>query len=98
MLRFVVEVDGAVREVRDSPLADPGGAPADPAFRRAAEDALLSWLFVPAAIKTVEPGPDLDHDSKPDYTVLVDSNRIPVYLDVRFTFEMVDGERRVRAD
>jgi len=98
VLRFVVEADGAVRDVRDSPLADSGGAAVDPAFRAAAEDAVLGWLFVPAAIKTVEPGPDLDHDSKPDYTVLVDSNRIPVYLDVRFTFEMVDGERRVRAD
>jgi hypothetical protein len=98
LLRFVVGSDGAVREVRDSPLADPGGAPADAAFRQAAGDAVLSWLFVPAAIQTVKPGPDLDHDAKPDYTVLMDSNRVPVYLDVRFTFEIVAGERRVRAD
>jgi hypothetical protein len=96
VLRFIVETDGAVGQVRDSPLA--GATPADPAFRKAAEDALLNWVFVPAAIQTIQPGEDLDHDSKPDYTILVDSNRVPTYLDVRFTFEIVDGEARVRAD
>jgi len=98
VLRFIVDAVGAVRQVRESPLGAVGGAPADPAFRRASEDALLSWVFVPAAIRTLEPGEDLDHDSKPDYTVLVASNRVPVYLDVRFTFEMIDGQARVRAD
>ena len=110
VLRFVVGNDGAVVKVRDSPLRDPGGpsggggdghtggVAADPAFREAAVDAVLSWLFVPAAIRTVKPGPDLDHDSKADYTVLVESERMPVYLDVRFTFEIIEGEGRVRID
>jgi hypothetical protein len=98
VLRFIVGTDGAVRQVRDSPLADGGAAPADPAFRKAAEDALLNWVFVPAAIQTIQPGEDLDHDSRPDYTILVDSSRVPTYLDVRFTFEIVDGQERVRAD
>ena len=104
VLRFVVGKDGAVRDVRDSPLRDPGDAAgtgrpgADPAFRAAAVDAVLGWLFVPAEIRTVKPGADLDNDSKPDYTVLVHSERVPVYLDVRFTFEMVEGEGRVRID
>jgi len=97
VLRLVVDADGAVRQVQDSPLALPADQ-ADPDFRAAAEDAVLSWIFVPAAIRTIEPGEDLDHDSKPDYTVLVDSHRIPVYLDVRFTFEIVDGQARVRVD
>ncbi|HYV20414.1 MAG TPA: hypothetical protein VFC25_15430 [Verrucomicrobiae bacterium] len=97
VLRLVVEADGAVRQVQDSPLALPA-AQADPDFRVAAVDAVLSWIFVPAAIRTIEPGEDLDHDSKPDYTILVDSHRIPVYIDVRFTFEIVDGQARVRAD
>jgi hypothetical protein len=108
VLRFVVGKTGVVEEVEDSPLRDPGEAGAgavgsdaggsDGAFRAAAEDALRSWRFVPAAIQTVKPGADLDHDSKPDYTVLVASTRVPVYLDVRFTFEMVAGEGRVRVD
>jgi hypothetical protein len=116
VLRFIVGKDGAVREVKDSPLHDPGGPGdpggarhaggssgpggriADPVFREAAVDAVLGWIFVPAAIRTLKPGADLDHDSKPDYTVLVDSERMPVYLDVRFTFEIIDGEARVRID
>lgn len=97
VLRFIVGEDGAVREVKDSPLRDPGRV-ADPVFREAAVDAVLGWIFVPAAIRTLKPGADLDHDSKPDYTVLVDSERMPVYLDVRFTFEITDGEARVRID
>jgi hypothetical protein len=98
VLRFVVGKTGAVEEVTDSPLRDPGDAVADAAFREAAEDTVRSWRFVPAAIQTVKPGADLDHDSKPDYTVLVASTRVPVYLDVRFTFEMVEGKGRVRVD
>jgi len=97
VLRLVVDADGAVRQVQDSPLALPAAQDA-PDFRAAAVDAVLSWIFVPAAIRTIQPGEDLDHDSKPDYTILVDSNRIPVYLDVRFTFEIIDGQARVRAD
>jgi hypothetical protein len=97
VLRFIVGVDGAVRDVGDSPLRDPGAA-ADPAFREAAVTAVRSWLFVPAEIRTVKPGADLDHDGKPDYTVLVESERVPVYLDVRFTFEMIAGQGRVRID
>ena len=98
VLRFIVGETGAVRDVEDSPLRDPAAPAGDPAFRQAAEDAVLGWLFVPAAIRTVKPGADLDHDSQPDYTVLVDSQRIPVYLDVRFTFEIIEGEGRVRID
>jgi hypothetical protein len=101
VLRFVVGKDGAVHDVHDSPLRDAGGttgAGADPAFRDAAVDAVRSWLFVPAMIRTVKPGADLDHDGKPDYTVVVDADRIPVYLDVRFTFEMIEGQGRVRMD
>jgi hypothetical protein len=96
VLRFIVGVNGAVEEVRDSPLSD--AAAADAAFREAAVSAVKSWLFVPAEIRTVKPGADLDNDGKPDYTVLVDSERIPVYLDVRFTFEMVAGQGQVRID
>jgi hypothetical protein len=98
VLRFVVGKTGVVEEVGDSPLRDPDDAVADAAFREASKDAVLSWRFVPAAIQTVKPGADLDHDSKPDYTVLVASSRVPVYLDVRFTFEMVEGKGRVRVD
>lgn len=98
VLRFIVGENGAVRDVGDSPLRDTGLPAAAPDFRQAAVDAVLGWLFVPAAIRTVKPGADLDHDSKPDYTVLVDSERIPVYLDVRFTFEIIEGEGRVRID
>lgn len=98
VLRFIVGETGAVRDVQDSPLRDPNAPAGDPAFRQAAVDAVLGWLFVPASIRTVKPGADLDHDSQPDYTVLVDSLRIPVYLDVRFTFEIVEGEGRVRID
>ena len=98
VVRIVVGEEGTVREVLESPLAGPSSREIDACFRAAVEEAVGGWSFVPAAIRTLAPGEDLDHDSKPDYTVLVDSTRVPAYLDVRFKFEMIEGTGRVRLD
>lgn len=98
VVRIVVGEEGTVRKVVESPLAGPTSRDIAGSFRAAVEDAVRGWTFVPAAIRTVAPGEDLDHDSKPDYTVLVDSTRVPAYMDVRFRFEMVEGKGRVRLD
>ena len=97
-VRIVVGDEGAVREVLDSPLAGPSSPDTDASFRAAVEDAVRRWTFLPAAIRTLGPGEDLDHDSKPDYTKVVDSKWVPCYLDVRFRFEMLEGTGRVRFD
>jgi len=78
VVRIVVGEEGTVREVLESPLAGPSPRELE-AFWAAAEEAVRGWSFVPAAIRTLAPGEDLDQDSKPNYTVLVDSTRVPAY-------------------
>ena len=97
-VRIVIGEDGTVREVLGSPLAGTSGGDMEASFRAAVDDAVRRWTFVSAAIKRLEPGEDADHDGKPDYTIVLDSTRVPVYLDVRFKFEMVEGIGRVRID
>jgi len=98
VVRIVVGEEGTVTQVIDSPLAASGGGGTDATFRAAVEAAVRGWTFVPAAICTLAPGEDLDHDAKPDYTILVDSTHVPAYLDVGFRFELVEGTGRVRLE
>ena len=97
-VRIVVGEDGTVREVLESPLPGTSGGDMEASFRVAVDEAVRRWTFVPAAIRRLEPGEDADHDSQPDYTIVLDSTRVPVYLDVRFKFEIVEGIGRVRID
>lgn len=97
-LRLIVEADGTVKEVTDTPWAEPPeGGPENP-FRAAAVEAVRKWRFVPARILTYEEGSDLDGDGSPDYRVVVSSVEVRYYLDVAFTFEVVAGTPRVQAE
>jgi hypothetical protein len=96
VVRVIVSDAGAVREVLDSPLDDPARSdPGDP-FRTEVERAVRAWRFRPAIIRTMKEGEDLNKDGKSDYDVVIQEAPVATYLDLRFTFEVVDGRGRVR--
>jgi len=94
-LRIVIGEDGFVSDVKDSPLgsATPSSFAAE--FRSASEIAVKRWRFTPGVIVQYEDGPDLDDDGHPDSTSMMRTDRIRVFYDVRFDFEIVGGEGRV---
>jgi hypothetical protein len=96
VLRVVIDETGVVRDVADSPLDVPAPDTDRTAFREAAAGVLRDWRFLPAVIRTLTDGSDVDHDGKPDYTVVSGEERVRSYLDLRFTFEVVDGHGRVK--
>lgn len=94
-LRFVIDLEGNVIEVVDSPKAPSSESPFAAAFKAAAERAVRSWKFTLAQWQQVEPGRDLNGDGKPDYVCVVRSERVSVYMDVSFDFERVAGQGSV---
>jgi hypothetical protein len=56
----------------------------------------MKWRFMPAEFTRLAPGDDYDKDGKPDFRRIVARKEIPVYIDVRFEFEIVDGKGMVR--
>jgi hypothetical protein len=95
VLRFVISVEGDVTEVGDSPKAASTVGPFAAQFRAAAEKAVRCWRFKPAEWQWVEPGKDLNCDGKPDYVRVLKRQRVSVYMDVRFDFDMVAREGRI---
>lgn len=96
-LRIVIGDDGFVADVQDSPIAHSTSSPFAAEFRKAAEIAVKRWRFTPGQIIQYEDGQDVDDDGAPDSRSLVRSDRIRVFYDVRFDFEIVAGEGRVRS-
>lgn len=95
-LRFVVGTDGCVGGISPSPLAETTIGPETGLFVAAAEEAVRSWRYRPGAIRTFGPGPDLDGDGRPDWSVLESTTPAPFFFDVVFVFEVVDGRAVVR--
>jgi hypothetical protein len=87
-----------VVNVVDSPLGSSDGGPHASDFRKAVVDAVHAWQFTPGVLRRVEPGHDLDGDGKPDYNVTTSYDLVPVYYDVKFTFEIVQGKGVVRKE
>ena len=96
VVRILVGPEGNVVEVRDSPVMEYTPGPFAASFRAATEEAVRAWRFVPGEIRTLVDGKDIDGDGKPDYKIRVSSVLVPVFYDVRFDFEIVRGEGRVR--
>ena len=96
-LRIVIGDDGFVADVRDSPLAPSTASPFAAEFRAAAETAVRRWRFTPGEIVQYEDGADVDGDGQPDSKSIERSDRIRVFYDVRFDFEIVAGEGRVHS-
>ena len=92
VVRFVIDTHGNVDRVVDSPMESSDGGPFAADYRRAVEAALRTWRFEPGVFQHVKPGEDKDGDGKPDYKIMTSWDLVPVYYDVRFTFEIVDGK------
>lgn len=95
-VRFVVNIEGKVVDITRSPLVPSSAGPYEDDFRAAAEAAVRGWNFRPAWVAEFEDGPDRDGDGKADYRVATSIENVPVYLDVRIDFEIVEGKGRVR--
>ena len=96
-VRFVVDPEGVVGAVLPSPLVASTGGTLAGEFRAAAEAAVRGWRFTPGWLARLEDGNDLDGDGKPDYKRAVELRNVPVYLDVRFDFEVTEGDGKVRS-
>jgi hypothetical protein len=96
VVRFIIDTHGNVETVTDSPMEPSDGGPFAADYRRAVELALRSWRFSPGVIQHVKNGEDADGDGKPDYKLMTSADLVPVYYDVRFTFEIVDGKGIVK--
>ena len=95
-VRIVIGEEGKVTGITNSPLLASTPGPFAAEFRAATEEAIRSWAFEPAEVQTLEDGKDLDGDGKPDYQVVVAREKIPVYFDLRFDFNIVGKEGRVQ--
>jgi hypothetical protein len=96
VLRFVVSVEGEVTDIVLSPRGGTTEGPFTQAFCAAAEAAVRSWRYSPAELQWVVPGRDLNGDGRPDFRRVIRREAIPVYLDVRFEFQIVAGKPHVR--
>jgi len=97
-LRFVISKTGEVAKIRDIPdtVSTEGSFAVE--FRMAAEKAVRSWKFQPAQWQWLEDGKDLNGDGAPDFSRVVKSERVRVYLDVRFDFRIAGGWIRREVD
>lgn len=95
-LRIVVDPEGSVAEVRDSPVVEGTRGSCARRFREESESAVREWRFVPAQWRKLGPGKDVDGDSIPDYQVVIEMERISSYLDIQIDFQVIGGEGRVR--
>ena len=96
-LRIVIGEDGHVLDVLDSPLMQSTPSPFAADFRAAAETAVRRWRFTPGRIDQYEDGPDVNGDGVPDSTRLIRSDNVQIFYDVRFDFEIVGGQGRVKS-
>lgn len=95
-VRIIVDEQGDVTRVVDSPLLASTQGPWSEVFRARVEEAVRGWHLEPAEIRRLAPGNDLDGDGEPDYKMVVSRAFVSVHLDVQFTFEIVNGTGQVR--
>ncbi len=89
VVRIVIDTAGRVADVNDSPLEGSSRGPFADRFRDAVLRSLRHWRFTPGYIQQVEAG-------RSDYQELTRIDPVRVFYDVRFDFEIVGGEGRVR--
>ena len=97
VVRIVIDTEGRVSSVADSQLAPSTAGVFAADFREAVETAVRRWRFLPGHIDQLENGDDVDDDGKADYVRIVQRDLVPVFYDVRFDFEIVDGRGRVNS-
>jgi len=94
-VRVYIGVDGNVSAQRDVPDRPLPNDQCHMAFRAAVQSAVRDWKFAPAFVQKPLPGLVLA-DGK---TVIPqwESNAIPIYVDLEFSFEVVEGKGVVRS-
>ena len=97
VLRFVINVNGEVVQVLDSPNAASLRGRFAEDFRVAAEEAIRTWKFKPAELQWLAKGKDLNGDGKPDFLIVLKSEPVQVYTDVRLDFQIVRGKGQVHS-
>lgn len=96
-VRVNIGIDGQITGIGDIPGKPQPTGPYASDFRQAVESAVRAWKFNPAELNRFEDGNDIDGDGKPDYQRLVSNEKMPVYFDVRFDFEILQGKGHVKA-
>ena len=95
-VRVNIGIEGQVTAISDIPGKPQATGPYASDFRQAIESAVQTWRFNPAELNRFEDGNDIDGDGKPDYQRLVSTDKMPVYFDVRFDFEILQGKGQVK--
>lgn len=94
-VRVHIGTDGNVAAQTDVPGRPLPDDPCHVAFRAAVQGAVSPWKFAPAFRQTPSPGPDVDHDGRPDITHW-EQKAVAIYVDFEFYFEVVEGKGVVR--
>jgi outer membrane biosynthesis protein TonB len=88
VVRLMIDVQGDVGEIRDSPFGESTPSPCLQLFRTATETAVRSWRFAPAFRQTlVQPATDGPF-GQPKW----EGQAIPWYADFAFKFQIVEGK------
>jgi len=98
VVRIIVEEDGTVQEIHPSPLENSTDVRSREPFWAAVRQAVLSWKFAPAIILTIKERRDLEGGGGGDNEELTDARLVRTYLDLRFKFEVVNGQGRVQLE
>jgi hypothetical protein len=87
-VRIVIDTEGRIANVTDSPLEASSAGPFASEFHDAVLRSLRHWRFTPGRIEQSEDGPG--------YRTITSMEAVRVFYDVRFDFDVVSGEGRVR--
>jgi len=93
-IRMTIGADGNVASVAPIPDRPVEKDQCHSAFWAAVCTTVQEWRFAPAFRLTSEPGPDADGDGHPDSTWRRQTP-IAIYLDLEFTFRVVNGRGEV---
>lgn len=92
VIRVIIDGEGNVARFEASPVPSKGDPAYQEAFVRAVHETVQSWKFHPASIRGFGPGPDYDANGEPDFAILVTESTLMSYHDLRFFFEVKDGQ------
>ena len=95
-VRAIFNESGRVMEIVKSPLGESTDDAYRPQFESAVRHAVEEWRCQPPRIRKFRPGPDADHDGKPDYRILAAERILKTFFDLAFSFEVINGQPVVK--
>ncbi len=96
VVRAIFNESGRVTEIVNSPLGASTEDVYRPQFEAAVRRAVEQWKCQAPRIRKFRPGPDADHDGKPDYRVLSAERILKAFFDLEFSFEVINGQPVVK--